>query len=149
MLLGRSNKNDYGSQTQQIIWKGLGATSAGLELNSSQFPRAPLPGVSPRYTPAPGHAAGRSSSLRRGHERCQGRSSHRILRGVLPSDYTPPNNGLGGWSGQEVFPVGKKKKNKIKGLCGHCAQFCSFQELQPGRRHWDTRGKHWPWGFTC
>ena len=56
MLLGRGNKNDYVSQSQQIIWKALGAKSAGLALNPPHCPRQRTETLQGPMLPFPGHS---------------------------------------------------------------------------------------------
>lgn len=56
MLLGRGNKNDYVLQNQQIIWKDLGATLAGLELNPLHCPRQRTETLQGPMLPFPGHS---------------------------------------------------------------------------------------------
>lgn len=56
MLFGRGNKNDYVLQTQQIIWKDLGAPSAGLELNPLHCPGQSRETLQGPMMPFPGHS---------------------------------------------------------------------------------------------
>lgn len=141
MLLGRSNKNDYGSQTQQIIWKGLGPTSAGLEPNFPHFPMDSLPGAFPAPAKTPRREMLRAAASPLGMGMTNARAGAAIAAcsapgaHVLPSDYTPHQITV--W--ERVFPCGGKKKLKVPGRCG---QFCSFQELRRGLRHRETRGQN-------
>lgn len=148
MLLGRSNKNDYGSQTQQIIWKGLGPTSAGLEPNFPHFPMDSLPGAFPPAK-TPRREMLRAGASPSGVGMTSARAGAAIAAcsapgiRVLPSDYTPHQITV--W--ERVFLCGEKKKFKSAWSLWPVLQLSGAptRAEAPG----DPGAKPRPWGSTC
>lgn len=147
MLLSRGNKNDYVLQNQQIIWKDLGATSAGLALKPP-LPRTaqgsarercrarccPSPWLCPPVNPSAGGCSGHDRPLEARTRPVAGREqrSHpAVLRGWSPC---PPLNMPPPPPGQITVPEARQGASFSpwkKILPARCCRFAARRGSDP------------------